>query len=62
VGCNTFAGGFIKLKRGDLVAVIYSSDPRKSGLIRTKSKQMITNWKVGEPVVMDDGLMRMMVV
>jgi pyruvate kinase len=52
VRCKTFPGGFMTLKRGDLVTVIYSSNPRTLGLIRTKFQQMIPNWK-DEAVLMD---------
>lgn len=61
VRTNTFPGGHITLTKGENVSIIGSSDPGKPGVITTKFTQMITHCKVGEPVLLDDGLMRLVV-
>ncbi|KAH7826185.1 pyruvate kinase (PK) [Monocercomonoides exilis] len=61
VRTNTFPGGKITIKRGDKVSIVGSPEPGKPGVITTKFTPMITHCNVGEPVLIDDGLIRLIV-
>ncbi|KAA6385414.1 MAG: Pyruvate kinase, partial [Streblomastix strix] len=61
VRCGNFPGGKIELKRGSTIPFIYSKDDGTPDLITTTFKPIIERCKVGEPILMDDGLLRLTV-
>ena len=62
VRTNTFPGGHITITKGQIISVIASDEPGKDGLITTKFTQMVTHCQVGEHILIDDGLMKLVVL
>ncbi|KAH7826778.1 pyruvate kinase (PK) [Monocercomonoides exilis] len=61
IRCNDFDEGFISLQNGEKVSIIASSENGKQGIITTKFQPMIVHCKVGEPILLDDGYIRLVV-
>jgi pyruvate kinase len=65
--CNNFPNGSIIIEQGDSVLIVASKEDGKQGVngemsvITTPFEPMINHCNVGQPVLFDDGLIRMVI-
>lgn len=62
VRCGNFKDGKITLVRGETVKIQGSKELGSPGLITTSFLPLVERCKVGEPVLIDDGLIRLVVI
>ncbi|KAH3743495.1 pyruvate kinase [Pelomyxa schiedti] len=59
IRCNPFIGNSMPLIRGTSVTIRAATEPGHDGVICTKFKPIVDRCKIGDPILLDDGLMRL---